>query len=91
MAAFAGLALYIYFYQPCFFNSNHIKKGQPIKAVIIPTGNSIDNICLASRSQARRKIPPDHNESRYILFCPEGIKKRTMCGIINPTKPIIPA
>ena len=68
-----------------------MKNGHPTAEVIIPTGNSMTAIFLAIRSQHNKNIPPVISEYRNIFFCPEGMKNLTICGIINPTKPIIPA
>lgn len=60
-------------------------------AVILPTGSSAGMAILrANVSASKQKIAPKtiENENVVRLLLPNNI--RTMCGIINPIKPITP-
>src|SRR5690606_28916423 len=68
------------------------KKGPPTRAVTMPTGSSAGAITvLANRSATTMKVAPQARESSSSGRCLGPTVRRTACGVMSPTKPMIPA
>ena len=68
-----------------------MKNGAPIIAVTTPIGISAGLIKVRDIISAKtNKIAPASAEQISKALCLGPINKRIICGIINPTKPIIP-
>ena len=60
-------------------------------AVILPTGSSAGAANVLARVSAKRqKIAPNRMEKLKTVRVSLPKRRRTICGIINPTKPITP-
>ena len=68
-----------------------MKKGVPKNAVIAPTGSSDGgNNIRPIVSHVTTKIPPSKADDGISFFKSAPKNNRSILGIINPTKPIIP-
>ena len=68
-----------------------MKKGPPNIAVMIPTGISVGaSKVRANVSQIIKKLAPNNMDVGISILRSDPTKSRTICGTINPTKPIGP-
>ena len=71
---------------------NKQNKELLIKEIKIPIGISVaGNNVLHKLSAINKKIAPVIAQKGNKILCSVPINIRTICGTINPTKPIIPA
>jgi hypothetical protein len=68
-----------------------MKNGTPRREVMTPMGISWGaNSVLAAVSHNNRKIAPVSAETGISLLWSGPVMKRTACGMMRPTKPIVP-
>jgi excinuclease ABC subunit A len=72
--------------------SSQTKNGTPTKAVTTPTGSSVGAAATRARASAstRKAAPSSAEAGRRKRWLPPQ-SSRIMCGMIRPTKPMIPA